>query len=157
MSLFAQQYSMTNFTNMSMKKYLLLAIIILIFLVGLALLFTLGRDRTTDTGDEAVPIELINEEGKGLREIENYEEELIRKNPLIGELPHTSEEFEIYYGVHDEELYQAFYLIVLQPKSNPENAEMYSAEIIKLRNSALAWIENEGFNPDNLNIKWTTK
>ena len=140
---------------MKMNKYLLIIIgsVLLVILVFTFVFITMS----TRSSDKPVPIELINQEGENEQKGEIYQADLIKQNPLLENLPHYSDSFEVHYGIENKETYSVSYKVVLIPQSTPDSAEIYQGELNLLRNRALDWIRSKGVDPETLEIEWTTR
>jgi len=99
----------------------------------------------------------LDAEYRTWKEIEDYDNRLIEKNPLIGDLPYIGDGFEIHYELTNEEAMQVSYKVVLHPKTFPGSGEPYISEVNGLTNDARSWIDSKGFNPDKLNIEWASE
>lgn len=141
---------------MKNKKRLIITTTLVLFVAVALTQVIITANRESET-DEPVPVELINKEGEDQQKAEQYQKTLVEKNPLVADLPHYSDAFEVYYGIGDAETYGVVYKIVLLPQSNPENTENYTAEISSLRGIALTWIRSKEVDPDTLDIEWTTR
>jgi len=124
-------------------------IITISIILGILLLIILGwylygqrRDRITREQEFNTRVAL-----------EEYSQAFAEENPLISYLPYEADDFEVHYGVRDEEDMSAFYLIVIKMDSIPDDIELFDQRYYVSLDRAYDWIRDRGFNPDDLDIE----
>jgi hypothetical protein len=121
--------------------------------IGLVLLSFIGWFGFVEIS-KLIALRVANREGEGRQQMELYDEELVKRNPLIKELPYISDDFEVHYGVRDREAMRAFYPVVIKSFSEQENCKSYSDLIATIKRQALTWIATRGVDPQGLDIEW---
>jgi hypothetical protein len=81
---------------------------------------------------------------------------LLNKDLLSGNVPFSSDEFEISVSGIDENTGDVKYTIYIKPKL-PSDDDGYKKEIEELTKSASDWIVSKGINPDDLKLEWSVK
>lgn len=79
--------------------------------------------------------------------------DLVASNPLIKELPHSSEDFEISYAVAGEETTKVSYEIIIDTPSGLTVSEE-RGWVARSRKAAEEWVKDKGFNINNFDINW---
>jgi len=145
---------MLGFNKNFLGKAAAAALVLFMLLIALVLFWPSSKTPSTTTGVDPQELEA---EADTEAQIEARFEELATANPLIRQLPHLGNRFEVHYGTESDQSKEVYYVVVLRPKTYPSDGEIYVNEINSLTENSKNWIRQQGFDPQTLNIEWTIK